>query len=142
MLDERAIKNDSAKVSYENIRMLQKKNQFLKNKIKNQQAVIEMLITNDKHTNESKTVKTKSRNNTNIASPSSVSPKNPSPLNLQNGFDNLTVTKVNQIETHEPQDHTLTSHNKRYGIANTKPKVRVEKINSHSIRSSNAITTK
>ena len=84
-MDERAIKNDSAKVSYENFRMLQKKNQFLKNKIKNQQAVIEMLITNDKHTDEWKTVKTKSKNNTNIASHSSVSPKNPSPLNLQNG---------------------------------------------------------
>ena len=84
-MDERAIKNDSAKVSYENFRMLQKKNQFLKNKIKNQQAVIEMLITNDKHTDEWKTVKTKSKNNTNIASRSSVSPKNPSPLNLQNG---------------------------------------------------------
>ena len=41
-----------------------------------------MLITNDKCTNEWNTVKTKSKNNTNIASPSSMSPKNPSPANL------------------------------------------------------------
>ena len=45
--------------------------------------------------NEWKTVKTKSKNNTNIASPSSVSPKNLSPLNLQNGSDHLIVTKGN-----------------------------------------------
>ena len=43
-----------------------------------------MLITNDKCTNEWKTVKTKSKNNTNIPSPSSVLPKNPSLANLQN----------------------------------------------------------
>ena len=64
--------------------LFEKENQCLKNKIKNQQVVIEiqMLITNDKCTNEWKTVKTKSKNNTNIASPSSMSPKNPSPANL------------------------------------------------------------
>ena len=42
-----------------------------------------MLITNDKCTDGWKTVKAKSNNNnTNIASPTSVSPKNPSPINL------------------------------------------------------------
>ena len=71
-----------------------------------------------------------------------MSPKNPSPLNLQNGSDNLIVTKVNQSETHEPQDHTLTSHNKCCEIANAKPTVRAEKVNSHSIRPSNAKTAK
>ena len=68
--------------------MLEKENQCLKNEIKNQQAVIGMLITNDKCADEWKTVKTKSNNNTNIAS---MSPKNPSPVNLQNRFDNLIV---------------------------------------------------
>ena len=48
-----------------------------------------MLITNDKCAKEWKTGKTKFKNNTNIASPSSLSPKNPSPVNLQNRFDNL-----------------------------------------------------
>ena len=92
--------------------------------------------------NEWKTVKTKSKNNANIASPSSVSPKILSPLNLQNGSDHLIVTKGNQIETHEPQHYTLTNHNKCCEIANAKPKVRAEKINLHSIRPSNAKTVK
>ena len=45
---ERAIKNDSAEIFYERIRMLEKENQCLKNEINNQQTVIEMLITNGK----------------------------------------------------------------------------------------------
>ena len=65
-----------------------------------------MLITNDKCADEWKTVKTKFKNDTNIASPSSVSPKNPLPVNLQNGFGNLMITEVNQIEIHETKDHT------------------------------------
>ena len=69
-----------------------------------------------------------------------MSPKNPSPINLQNQFDNLTVTEVNQIEIHEPHDHTLTNHHKRCEITNTKSKLRAEKNNSHSIRPTNAIT--
>ena len=69
---ERAHKNDSAEILHERIRMLGKENQRLKNEIKNQQAVIEMLITNDKCADEWKTVKTKSKNHTNIAS---MSPK-------------------------------------------------------------------
>ena len=44
LADERAHKNNSAEILYERIRMLDKENQCLKNKIKNQQAVIEMLI--------------------------------------------------------------------------------------------------
>ena len=51
---------------------------------------------------------TKSKNNTNIASFSSVSPKNLSPENLQNRFDNLIVTEVNQVKIHESQDHKTT----------------------------------
>ena len=78
---ERAHKNDSAEILYERIRILEKENQCLKNEIKNQQAIIEMLITNGKCADEWKTVKTKSKNNTNTAS---MSPKNPSPVNLQN----------------------------------------------------------
>ena len=69
-----------------------------------------------------------------------MSPKNPSPINLQNRFDNLIVTEVNQIEIHEPHDHTLTNHHKRCEITNTKSKLRAEKNNSHSIRPTNAIT--
>ena len=46
--DGRAHKTDEAEILYEKIRMLEKENQCLKNKIKNQQVVIEMLITNDK----------------------------------------------------------------------------------------------
>ena len=40
--------HDSAEILYKRIRMLEKKNQCLKNEIKNQQAVIEILITNDR----------------------------------------------------------------------------------------------
>ena len=69
-----------------------------------------------------------------------MSPKNPSPVNLQNRFDNLIVTEVNQIEMHESQDHTPTNHHKPCEITNTKSKSRTEKHNSHSIRPSNAIT--
>ena len=65
LADERAHKNDSAEILYEKIRMLEKENQCLKNEIKNQQAVIEMLITNDKCSDEWKIVKTKAKNNTN-----------------------------------------------------------------------------
>ena len=61
--------------------MLEKENQCLKNEIKNEQAVIEILITNDKCAEEWKTMKTKSKNSTNITS---MSPKNPLPVNLQN----------------------------------------------------------
>ena len=99
-----------------------------------------MLITNNKCNDEWKTVKSKSKNNTNIESPSSVSPNNPSPVNLQTQFDNLIVTEVNQIEIHEPQDHAPTNHHKRCEITDTKSKLRAEKNNSHSIRPSNAIT--
>ena len=96
--------------------MFEEKNQCFKNEIENQQVVIEMLITNDKCANGWKTVKTKFKNNTNIVSPSSVSPKNRSTVNLQN----LMVTEVNQIEIHKSQDHTPTNRHKRCAITNTK----------------------
>ena len=60
-----------------------------------------MLIANGKCANEWKTVKTKSKNNTNIASPSTVSPKILLPVDLKNRFDNLIVTELNQIEINE-----------------------------------------
>ena len=85
-------------------------------------------------------MKTKSKNNTNIASPSTVSPKNPLPVNLKNRFDNLLVTKLNEIEINESQDDTPTNHHKRCEITNTKSKSRAEKNYSHSIHLSNAIT--
>ena len=134
MADERAHKNDAAEVLYKKNRMLEKENQCPKNEIKNQQTVIEILITNGKLVDEWKTVKTKSKNNTNIASSSSVSPKYPSPVNLQNRFDNLIVTEVNQIEIQEAQDHTPTNHHKRCEITNSKSKSRAENNNSHIIR--------
>ena len=61
-------------------------------------------------------------------------------MNLQNRFDKLIVTKVNQIEIHEPQDATATNHHKRGEIANTKSKLGAKKNSSQSIRPSNAIT--
>ena len=116
--------------------MLEEENQCFKNEIENQQVVIEMLITNDKCADGWKTVKTNFKNNTNIVSPSSVSPKNRSTVNLQN----LMVTEVNQIEIHKSQDHTPTNHHKRCAITNIKSKSRAVKSNSHSIRPSKAIT--
>ena len=94
LADERAHKNDSPEVLYERLRMLEKENQCPKKEIENQQAVIEIPITNDKCADEWKIVETKSKNNTNIAS---MSPKYPSPVYLQNQFDNLIVTEVNTI---------------------------------------------
>ena len=73
MANEKAIESDSEEIFLEKIRMLEMENQCLKNEIKNQQVVIEMLITNDKCTNEWETVKNKFKNSTNVASPSSVS---------------------------------------------------------------------
>lgn len=69
-MHKRAHKNEEAEFLYERIRMLENENQSLKNEIKNQQAVIEMLIVNDKCTDEWKRVKTKSKNNANTTSPS------------------------------------------------------------------------
>ena len=66
--------------------------------------------------------------------------KNSSSVDLQNWFENLIVTKVNEIEIHESQNHTPTNHHKCWEITNTKSKSRVEKNNSHSIHPSNAIT--
>ena len=43
-MHKRAHKNEEAEFLHEGIRMLEKENQSLKNEIKNQQAVIEMLI--------------------------------------------------------------------------------------------------
>ena len=85
-------------------------------------------------------MKTKSKNNTKIASPSTVSPKNPLPVNLKNRFDNLIVTKLNEIEINESQDDSPTIHHKRCEITNSKSKSRAEKNYSHSIHLSNAIT--
>ena len=48
LADEESIKNGSVEILHETIRMLEKKNQCLKNEITNQQVVTEMLITNDK----------------------------------------------------------------------------------------------
>ena len=70
LADKRAHKNDAAESLHDRIRMLEKENQCLKNEIKNQQVVIEMLITNDKCADKWKTMKTKSKNNTIKASPS------------------------------------------------------------------------
>ena len=73
-------------------------------------------------------MKTKSKNNTNIASPSSVSPENPSLVNLQNQFDNQMVIKLNQTEIHESQLHIPTNLHKRCEITNSKTKSRAEKM--------------
>ena len=70
-----------------------------KNEVKNQQAVIEMLITGDKCRNEWKVVKNdKSKKNTNKTSAYSIPSKVPSPVNLQNCFSSLVVTEERSIE--------------------------------------------
>ena len=51
-MEERAHKNDETEILYERIIMLEKENQCLKNEIKNQPVVVEILITNDKFANE------------------------------------------------------------------------------------------
>ena len=71
-----------------------------------------------------------------------MSPKNLSPVNLQNQFDNLIVTEVSQVKIHELQDHTPTNHHKRCEITNTKSKSRADKNNSHNIHPSRAIAAK
>ena len=108
--------------------MLKKENQCLKNEIKNHQAVMKMLITNDNCTDDRKTVKSKCKNNTNIASSSFLSSKISLAVNLQNRFDNLIVTEIKQSEIHKPQDHKPTNHHKLCEITNAKSKSRAEKI--------------
>ena len=51
-IEERVHKSDKSEIIYEKIAILGKENQSLKNEVKNQQAVIEMLITGDKCRNK------------------------------------------------------------------------------------------
>ena len=67
--------------------ILEKENRRLQNEVKNQQAVIEMLITGDRSRNEWKVVK----NDTNKTSDYSMPFKGPSTVNLQNLFSSLMV---------------------------------------------------
>ena len=80
-----------------------KKLPFLKKKLnvlKNQQALIEMLITVDKCRNEWRVVKNdKSKKNTNKTSAYSIPSKVPSSVNLKNRFSSLMVTEERSIET-------------------------------------------
>ena len=72
--------------------ILEKENRRLQNEVKNQQAVIEMLITGDKSRNEWKVVKNdKGKKKTNKTSDYSMPFKVPSPVNLQNRFSSLMV---------------------------------------------------
>ena len=47
LAEEKIHKRDEAEILYEKITILEKQNQCLKNEVRNQQAVIEMLITGD-----------------------------------------------------------------------------------------------
>ena len=75
------------------------KKQYLKNEFKNQQAIIEMLITGDKFGNKSKvvkndTIKVNTKKNSACPMPSKVL----SPPNLQNRLNSLMVIEESSIE--------------------------------------------
>ena len=76
-MKERVHKNGKAEILYERITVLEKQIQCLKNKIKNQQAVLEILVTNVECAGEWKTVKTKFKNNTNKVFACQVLSKSP-----------------------------------------------------------------
>ena len=61
LTEERIHKREEAEMLYEKITILEKENHCLKNESKNQQVVIEMLITGDKCRNEWKVVKNDKR---------------------------------------------------------------------------------
>ena len=52
LAEERIYKRDEVEILYEKITILEKENQCLKNEVKNQQFVVEMLITRDKYENK------------------------------------------------------------------------------------------
>ena len=52
LAEERIYKRDEVEILYEKITILEKENQCLKNEVKNQQFVVEMLITRDKCENK------------------------------------------------------------------------------------------
>ena len=82
---ERIHKRDEGEILYGKITVLEKENQCLMNEVKNQQAVIEMIIIGGKCRKEWKVVNTdKSEKNTNKTSAYSIPSKVPSPVNLQN----------------------------------------------------------
>ena len=129
--EEKIHKRDEAEILYEKFTILQKEKQCLKSEVKNQQVVIEMLITGDRCGNEWKVVKNdKIKTNTNKTSASSIPSKVLSPVHLQNRFSSLRVTEESSIEN---ESQTPTNYNQRIEIQNTKYKSRVEKIKSHSI---------
>ena len=81
--------------------------------MKNEQVIIEMLITGYKCRNEWKVVKNdKSKKNTNKTSAFSIPSKVPSPINLQNRFSSLMVTEERSIEN-ESQVQTPTNYHQR-----------------------------
>ena len=77
-----------------------------------------MLITGDQCRNEWKVVKNdKNKKNTNKTSAYSIPSKVPSPVNLQNRFSSLMVTKERSIEN-EPQVQAPTNYHQRIEIQN------------------------
>ena len=118
LTEGRIHKRDEAKILSKNITILEKENQCLKNEVKNQQAAIEMLITEDKCGNEWKVVKNdKIKTNTNKTSACSMPSKVSSAVNLQNPFSSLMVTEENSIEN-ESQVQTPTNYHQRIEIQN------------------------
>ena len=123
---------------YEKITILEKENHCLKNEVKNQEAVIEMLIPGYKCGNEWKVAKNyKIKTNTNETSACSMPSKVPSPVNLQNHFNSLTVTEESSIEN-KSQVQTPINYHQRIKIQSTKSISRVEKIKFCSIRTKGA----
>ena len=134
LAEERSHKTDEAEILYEKITIPEKENQCLIYEVKNQQAVIEMLITGDKCGNEWKVVKSyKIKKNTNKTSACSMPSKVPSTVNLQNRFSSLMVTEESSTEN-ESQVKTPTNYHQRIEIQNTKSKSRAEKIKSCSVQ--------
>ena len=106
---------DEADILNERIMILEKENNCLKDEIKNQQFIIQM-ITKDNNGFEWKTITRKKSNaNSQIPKPTNA----PTPTALSNRFENLTVDKDPIFETMDNHDITPLRT-----IPNTKPKSR------------------
>ena len=133
-LSGRIHKREEAETLYEEITILEKENQCLKNEIKNEQAVIEMLITGNKSGKEWKAVKNdKIKRNTTITSASSMLSKVPSPVTSPNWSSSLMVAEESSTE-HESQIQTPTNYHQHIENQNTKSKSRPEKSKFHSMK--------
>ena len=128
---ELGIKNirhrDESDILYEKIVRLEKENSCLKNEIKNQQHIIQMLA-NDNNTSEWKTIKYRNADDKNR----STKPKTPVPINLNNRFDSLTVRENDNVNANINGDVTPTNL-----IPNAVPKSRPHLRNANATTKNN-----